>query len=61
VLDTSSQNTPILYASNQIDLTQDIIRLYDQAYPIKPAGTATPAKPAAQKPAAQPPAPKPQQ
>lgn len=63
VLDTSAQNTPILYASNQIDLTQDIIRLYDQAYPIKPAA-ATTSKPAAQKPAtpaAQPPAAKPQQ
>src|SRR5271168_4979036 len=49
VLDTSGQNSPILYASNQIDVTQDIIRLYDQAYPVK-AGTA-PAKPAATTPA----------
>lgn len=44
ILDSSAQNTPILYASNQIDVTQDIIRLYDQAYPLK-AGSATP-KPA---------------
>jgi outer membrane protein len=51
VLDSSSQNTPILYASNQIDVTQDIIRLYDQNYPVK-AGATTPSKPAAQKPAA---------
>ena len=49
VLDSSAQNTPILYASNQIDLTQDIIRLYDQNYPVK-SGAAP--KPAAQKPAA---------
>ena len=49
VLDTSGQNSPILYASNQIDVTQDIIRLFDQAYPVK-AGTA-PAKPAATTPA----------
>ena len=49
VLDSSAQNTPILYASNQIDLTQDIIRLYDQNYPVK-SGAAS--KPAAQKPAA---------
>lgn len=49
VLDTSGQNSPILYASNQIDVTQDIIRLYDQAYPVK-AG-ATPTKPAATTPA----------
>lgn len=59
VLDTSAQNTPILYASNQIDVTQDIIRLYDQAYPVK-GGAATTPKPAA-KPAAAPPAAKPQQ
>jgi outer membrane protein len=61
VLDSSAQSTPILYASTQIDVTQDIIRLYDQAYPVK-GGAATPAKPAATKPAAaptQPPAPKP--
>jgi len=56
MLDSSAQNTPILYASNQIDVTQDIIKLYDQAYPLK-AG-ATPAKPAA-KPAAQSTAPRP--
>lgn len=43
ILDSSAQNTPILYASNQIDVTQDIIRLYDQAYPLK-GGVATPAK-----------------
>ena len=61
VLDTSAQNTPILYASNQIDVTQDIIRLFDQQYPIK-AGAATPQKPAAAKPATTtPPATKPQQ
>ena len=36
--------------TDKIDVTQDIIKLYDQAYPLK-AGT-TPAKPAA-KPAAQ--------
>jgi outer membrane protein len=47
VLDTSGQNSPILYASNQVDVTQDIIRLYDQAYPVK-----TGAAPAAPKPAA---------
>jgi len=41
VLDTSSQQTPVIYASNQIDLTQEIVRLYDAAYPVKtsaPAG-----------------------
>jgi len=61
VLDSSAQGTPILYASTQIDVTQDIVRLYDQAYPVK-AGATTPAKPAAAKPApatSQPPAAKP--
>jgi outer membrane protein len=61
VLDSSAQNTPILYNSTQIDVTQDIVRLYDQAYPVK-AGATTPAKPAAAKPApatTQPPASKP--
>ncbi len=60
VLDSSAQSTPILYASTQIDVTQDIVRLYDQAYPVK-AGATAPAKPAA-KPApapSQPPAAKP--
>ncbi|HYL82726.1 MAG TPA: OmpH family outer membrane protein [Candidatus Angelobacter sp.] len=50
VLDTSSQNTPVLYASTQIDVTQDIIRLYDSAYPIKAAAPAQ-QKPAPPKPA----------
>lgn len=45
VLDRSAQNTPILYASTQIDVTQDIIRLYDAAYPVK-AGAAPAQKPA---------------
>ena len=51
VLDTSAQNTPILFASTNIDVTQDIVKLYDAAYPAKgggaPAATTTPTKPAA--------------
>jgi outer membrane protein len=60
VLDSSAQNTPILYASTGIDVTQDIVRLFDQSYPVKGARTTT--KPAAAKPAATSPAatPKPQ-
>lgn len=60
VFDSSAQNSPILYASSNIDITQEIIRLYDQSYPVK-AGAAPAAKPAATtpKPAAQPPATKP--
>ena len=62
VLDSSAQNTPILFASTQIDVTQDIVRLYDQAYPVKAGAGTPPAKPAASKPApttSQPPASKP--
>lgn len=60
IFDSSAQNTPILFASTNIDITQDIVRLFDQAYPVK-AGAATPAKPAATPKATPPPAPKPQQ
>jgi outer membrane protein len=42
VLDDSSQQTPVIYAANQIDVTQDIIRLYDQSYPVKNASAAAP-------------------
>src|SRR6202023_3436446 len=63
ILDSSAQNTPILFASTNVDVTQDIVRLYDQAYPDNggaPAGAAAP-KPAATTPKpATPPAPKPQ-
>lgn len=54
VLDTSGQNSPILYASNQVNITEEIVRLYDQAYPVKAGATgAAPApKPAAAKPPA---------
>jgi outer membrane protein len=45
VFDSSAQNSPILFASTNIDITQDIIKLYDQAYPLK-TGAAAPAKPA---------------
>ncbi len=55
VLDSSAQNTPILFASTNIDITQEIIKLYDQAYPVKSAGASTPAaRPAASKPATAP-------
>src|SRR6266699_5268634 len=54
VLDTSAQGSPVIYGSSQADITQDVVRLYDQAYPIKagtpaastPAPTPKPATPA---------------
>src|SRR5277367_1671260 len=61
IFDTSAQNTPVVYAANQIDVTQEIIRLYDQNYPVKAgAAKAAPGKSAAPKPAT-PAQPKPQQ
>jgi outer membrane protein len=53
ILDASSQQTPVIYAANQNDVTQDIIRLYDQSYPVKGGTTSSPATkpPTAPKPA----------
>jgi outer membrane protein len=56
VFNTATDNSPVIYASAQIDITQDIIRLFDQAYPVK-GGTATPAKPAPKPAASKPVAP----
>jgi outer membrane protein len=53
ILDTSAQNTPVVYAANQIDVTQDIIRLFDQSNPVK-GGAPSAASPAAPKPAPRP-------
>ncbi len=39
VLDNSSQNTPLMYAS--ADITQEIVKLYDQTYPVKSAAAAS--------------------
>lgn len=58
VFDSSSQNSPILFASTNIDITQDIIKGYDQAYPLKAGATPPATKPAPAKPAT-PPAAKP--
>ena len=53
VLDSSAQNTPLIYKSDGIDITQDIVRLYDQAYPVRAgAAAAGGAKQPAPKPAA---------
>jgi len=52
VFDFSGQNSPLIYKADQIDVTQDVVRLYDQAYPVKGGVAAGPAsKPAATKPA----------
>ncbi len=45
VLDTSAQTTSVLYASNAVDITQEIVRLYNQTFPVKTSSSATPPKP----------------
>jgi outer membrane protein len=38
---SSAQSAPVvLYSANQVDVTQQIIKLYDAAYPTKPAAPA---------------------
>ncbi len=37
VLDTSAQSSAVLFASNSVDITNTIIRLYNKEYPIKSA------------------------
>ena len=59
VLDTSAQGSPVVYGASQFDITQEIVGLYDKAYPGKAetseskpeAKPAAPAAAAAKKPA----------
>jgi outer membrane protein len=60
VLDSSAQNTPVLFVSPNIDITQEIVRLFDTAYPVKGGAAAAPARPATGGATAPKPAPKPQ-
>ncbi|HKN26248.1 MAG TPA: OmpH family outer membrane protein [Candidatus Acidoferrum sp.] len=60
VFDSSVQNSPILYVAKNLDITQDVIRLYDQAYPAKAAGAVPANKPTPAPKPATPPSPKPQ-
>jgi outer membrane protein len=55
IFDVSNPNTPVLYTSNMIDVTRDIIALYDKAHPGgAPAAAPAPAKPPAPAPKKQP-------
>jgi outer membrane protein len=49
ILDVSSPQTPVLFASNSIEITKDIVDLYDKAAAAAPGTTTStsPAKPAA--------------
>jgi outer membrane protein len=57
ILDIGAEQTPVVYMSDSVDMTTDIVALYDKANPL-PAGAAAipPAKPAAPPSAAKPPA-----
>jgi len=58
ILDVSNPNTPVMYVSNSVDVTREIIDLYDKmiTVPNAPSGAAPP-KPTAPKPALTPAAP----
>jgi outer membrane protein len=61
ILDSSGTNSSLLlFAARNLDLTQDIIRLYDEANPAKGASPASTSKPAAAPKPATPPSTKPQ-
>ena len=49
VLDNSSQSTPVMYAST--DITQEIVKAYDVAYPVKNGAGAADTKSGAKTPA----------
>ncbi|MBI4904723.1 MAG: OmpH family outer membrane protein [Acidobacteria bacterium] len=50
VIDVSSQQTPVLYASDEVDITKSIIEAYDKQAPTAP-GTVKPLTPAPKPPA----------
>src|ERR1700752_2038960 len=56
VLDTSAQGSPVVYGSSNSAITQEIVRLYDQAYPVK-GGAPASSPPSTPKPATPAPAP----
>jgi outer membrane protein len=58
VVDVGNQNTPVVYASPSIDITKEVIELYDKSTASTSAPAPTTSAPAAPKPAA-PAAPKP--
>ncbi|OYW09810.1 MAG: hypothetical protein B7X34_05940, partial [Acidobacteriia bacterium 12-62-4] len=47
IIDVSSQQSPVLYAATSIDITREVVGLYDKNAP----GAAAPAAPAAPAPA----------
>jgi outer membrane protein len=58
ILDVSAQGSPVIFNAMQLDVTDEIIRLYDQAHPLR-AGAPAPAPAAPGQPARPAPAPAP--
>jgi outer membrane protein len=46
ILDISSQQTTVFWASDQVNVTQQIIQLYDATYPVKSTGASSAPAPA---------------
>ena len=46
VIDISTQQSPVLWASNNVDITKDIVDLYDKNTPGAPAAASAPSAPA---------------
>jgi len=56
IMDVSSQQTPVIFFAEAIDITKDVIELYDKGATVTGTGSAT-ARPKPPVPAARPPAP----
>jgi outer membrane protein len=52
ILDVSSQQTPIMWAAAEVNITGEIVKLYDEKYPVAATPATTTAKPPATPPAA---------
>jgi outer membrane protein len=57
ILDVSSQQTTVFWAADSVNVTQQIIQLYDASYPVKSAGTTPAPAPRSTAPAAPKPSP----
>ncbi len=55
IIDVSSQQTPVWWAADSINITAEITSLYDKAHPAGAASAPAPARPAGTTPAATPP------
>jgi outer membrane protein len=42
ILDTSAQGSPVVYGASQLDVTTEIVSLFDKAYPAKAAESSKP-------------------